>query len=171
MKCLLILAAMLCLASAGQAEEVSFGRFEVVNSAGFRQVENEKIPLSKDAAIAVSVMTLSEDGEKLTLATGDTRLALYRLATGLEGIEWDSTGTTLLHRKDILSIAGQTELSGVETWGAEIDWPGVGRARMVMFRLSDSSFAGFLVSQPGATKLVRQMEFHQLAGPRHRSLQ
>ncbi|MBD8890118.1 hypothetical protein [Roseibium litorale] len=142
-----------------------------MNSAGFREIDGTKTPLSKDSAIGVSVMTLSSDGGKLTLSTGETRLTLYRITSGLEGLEWNATGTTLLHREDILSLSQKTSLSDVETWGAAIDWPGAGHAKMVMFRLSDSSFTGFLISTPGASTLVRQMEFHLLSGPRRRSFQ
>lgn len=167
-KSLLLVAFLFVLPASAAASPVSYGAFEVVNSAGVKDINGKKAPLDRDDTMAVSTMTLSTDGQLLHLETGETRLTLYKVPAGLKDLTWNSDGTALLHRSDILALSGKSDLTEVETWGAAIDWPGAGEATMVMFRLNDATFAGFLISKPGGATIVRQMEFHQLAGPRHR---
>ncbi|MEO0976667.1 MAG: hypothetical protein AAFY24_05395 [Pseudomonadota bacterium] len=162
---LLVLAITLgsALARAGFAE----GMFSMVNTAAFSEVNGNRTPLGLERASA-DVTIAFHPGDKLVLTIGQTDLALFPVTSGLSGLTWDPQGTGFLHESDIEALNLSQVRENVPAWGADLAWPGLGVARLVLLPLGSDAYAGFLISYPNDAKVVRQMEFRRVAGPRDR---
>jgi hypothetical protein len=104
---------------------------------------------------------LAEGGGELTLDIG-TPLKLWRIPSGLERIEWPAETGITLAREDIPAITGRPTAAEVPTWGAEVDWPGLGPVTLVLFELDAETYAGMLSSTPSGVRRLRQMIFRQM---------
>lgn len=162
---LLVLAITLgsALARTGFAE----GMFSMVNTAAFAEVNGNRTPLGLEQASAeVTIAFYSED--RLILTIGQTDIVLFPVTSGLSGLTWDPQGTGVLHESDVEALNLSQVGENVPAWGADLAWPGLGVARLVLLPLGSDAYAGFLISHPNDTKVVRQMEFRRVLGPRDR---
>jgi len=157
------------LLAAGPGLSLDLGPHRIVNTGGFvAGADGTVVPLPQDLGTADLTLHLSDDATVLTLDIAGTRVALFRRPDGLASIDWTPRAGVVIHRDDLLALAGKTRLEEVDTWGAEIDWPASGPATLVLFDVANAAYAGFLVSRPGGKTVVRQMELHRHIGPRRR---
>ena len=152
-----------------EGELLSLGEYKIVNTAGFIEEKDHRIALTPGPEKAA--IRLSRDGAEkvLQLAINKTAVTLHRLDSGLADLKWDTRGTKLMQATDIASVAGKTHPKDVPAWGALVDWPGYERVTLVVFEYKPLFFGGFLISHTDQKTVVRQMELHRLAGPRHRA--
>ncbi|WP_153768661.1 hypothetical protein [Labrenzia sp. CE80] len=147
----------------------SMGNFKIVNTGGFVEKNGIRNPLAIDTAMGTVKLSRAPGTSDILLEIGGSRTELFSMEKGLANFVWDPTDTNLLHDKDILDLASKSSLEDVIAWAARIDWPGIGKVTLVLFNYDAGSYGGFLVSNPPEKTVVRQMEFHQLHGPRHRA--
>lgn len=147
------------------------GEFNIVNTAGFIEKDNvrHEMPFDLDTMLATLRLSPADNSLQITLQSG-AKMRLFYLRDGISSFDWDPGTTTLLHSQDVMQIAGAKRPEDVTTWGASLDWPGIGEAKLVVFKYYKNFFGGFLVSksQDGGA-VVRQMEIHRLLGPRRRA--
>ncbi|WP_439530421.1 hypothetical protein [Pannonibacter sp.] len=149
---------------------IALGPYQVVNTAGFAtDADGQREDLPTDLRSVEVLLDLTRDRTVMVLTFETMRLTLPRLWNGLAAVDWGSSGAITLRREDILTLTGKETLEQVDTFGARIDWPGVGPATLVMFEAGGSSFAGFLISKPGGRTIVRQMEAHRYFASRPRA--
>lgn len=160
--------ALSCLILAGPAGAGDLGFYQVVNSAGMIKENAGVSTMGTDMDSAQVQFSLAKEDKELTLNINGSSIVLFKLDKGLAALDWSFDGAPLLQREDVLALSGAGTLTEVDTWGASLDWPNLGKATMVLFRVNDVSFAGFLISTPGEKTVVRQMEFHPVSGPRKR---
>ena len=154
-------------ASVFSEEQFLSGKYQVINTAGFLETSNERRPLERDRSVGIAEIRQVTDN-RLQIGINGTKLNLFPIENGLAALEWDSTGTGLLHRTDLQALLKTSDRSKIPAWGADIAWPGIETARMVLFPLRTNAYAGFLISQPHGNTIVRQMEFRQVFGPTNR---
>ncbi|WP_306143846.1 hypothetical protein [Roseibium sp. MMSF_3412] len=162
---LLVLA--ITLGPALARSEYAEGLFSMVNTAAFSEVNGTRASLGierKSAEVAVAFLT--EDRLNLTIGAAD--IVLFPITSGLDGLAWDAQGTGLLHESDVEALNLSQMPENVPAWGADLAWPGLGAARLVLFPLGVDAYAGFLISNPNDRKIVRQMEFRRISGPKDR---
>lgn len=113
-----------------------------------------------------------DGGERLAIDL-DNPLVLFRVPDGLARIEWPVLPGVNFSREDAMVLAGAPRLSEVETWGAQVDWPGLGPVDLVLFKMGRDQFGGLLSSAPAGVNVLRQMVFQRSrpgGRPRHESL-
>ena len=149
---------------------IALGPYQVVNTAGFTtDADGERENLPTDLRSVEVLLDLTRDRTVMVLTLETMRLTLPRLWNGLAAVDWGGSGAITLRREDILTLTGKKALEDVDTFGARIDWPGIGPATLVLFEAGGGSFAGFLVSKPGGRTIVRQMEAHRYFASRPRA--
>lgn len=159
---------LICLAPPLHAEtDLLKGAFKVVNTEGFVQENGARTPLPVDTAIATVQIGHGDDGG-LSLTVKGTRIDLFGIESGLAALQWNADGTSLLHAIDIQALQDKAKSEDVPAWGAELDWPGIGKAQLVLLPLGSDAYTGFLISRPGDRTVVRQMEFRKAFGPANR---
>ena len=143
------------------------GTYQVVNTEGFTQTDGVRTALERDLTIGTALIAPQSDNSLLMEING-SGLRLFPLEKGLAGLEWNSDGTALLHSVDIQALLDKASRDDVPAWGADIVWPGQGQVQLVLLPLGGKSLTGFLISHPGSSTVVRQMEFRQVFGPANR---
>lgn len=167
-KLLATLTFLICLAQPLTAEtDAPQGAFKVVNTEGFVQENGMRTPLPVDTASATVSIVHQEDGG-LSLTINGTLIELFALENGLAALQWNADGTSLLHAIDIQAFQDKSDRKDVPAWGADLVWPGVGKAQLVLLPLGANAYTGFLISRPGNRTVVRQMEFRKAFGPANR---
>ena len=147
--------------------DVPHGTFKVVNTEGFLQENGRRTALPVDTDIGSAQIKILDTAD-LRLTINATQIVLYRLEQGLAALDWNSDGTALLHAVDIQALLDKADSKDVPAWGATLDWPGLGDAKLVLLPLGENAFTGFLISRPGRKTVVRQMEFRKVFGPANR---
>lgn len=107
----------------------------------------------------VHISVCEQDTELLIDAGASMRL--WRIPTGLSRIEWPVSAGVSLSRDDAVALAGVASPEDVTTWGAEVDWPGLGPVTLVVFRMGPDRFGGLLSSMPSGVRQLRQMVFQR----------
>lgn len=159
---------LVCLAGTLRAEELlPVGRYHVVNTEGFSQKDGIRTALKKDLAVGTAEIAPQGDNSLLMTING-SELRLFRLEKGLAGVEWNAEGTALLHSVDIQALLDKASRDEVPAWAADIVWPTHGQVKLVLLPLGTAALTGFLISYPGSSTVVRQMEFRQVFGPSNR---
>jgi len=156
------------IALVAPALAADLGLYQVVNSAGLIKSSSGIVSMNADLEIGQVRLSTDKNDSELALNINGSKIVLYELQKGLAALDWTFDGALLLRRDDILALSGKEVLENVETWGASLDWPDLGKATMVLFRIQKQAFAGFLISTPEGKTIVRQMEFHPAAGPSKR---
>ncbi|SDU20153.1 hypothetical protein [Stappia sp. ES.058] len=105
-------------------------------------------------------IAMSDDERELLIDAGAV-LRLWRIPTGLSQIEWPVSAGVSLSRADAVVLAGVETADLVPTWGAEVDWPGLGPVTLIVFRMGPERFGGLLSSTPSGVKRLRQMVFQR----------
>lgn len=149
------------------ASDWPLGTFEVRNTAGFVQEGDVRRTIDVDRNAGTAEIAGTE-GDGLSVKIGGTRIHLFRIENGLASIEWDASGTNLLHGVDIQALLGKETPQNVPGWGARLAWPGAGSVQMVLLPLRQNAYTGFLISRPAGRIVVRQMEFRKVSGPSNR---
>ncbi len=158
--------AFLQLTASLAAGDWPLGAFEVRNTAGFVQEGDVRRTIAVDRNTGTAEIAAIEGGLSVTI--GGTQLHLFRIEEGLASIEWDASGTNLLHGIDIQALLGEETPQNIPVWGASLAWPGAGSVQMVLLPLRQNAYTGFLVSRPADQIVVRQMEFRKISGPSNR---
>lgn len=159
---------VLCLAApVAAADSLAYGSFKAINTGGFVQSGETRKPLDQDTGVGTARIEPSDTGG-LTLTVNGALIELFRLEGGLAALEWDAGGTVLLHSIDIQALFGKGEAADVPAWGAALEWPGMGPVQFVVLPLGATAYTGFLISRPGNSTVVRQMEFRKIIGPSNR---
>ncbi|TYC64191.1 hypothetical protein FMN50_01695 [Rhodobacterales bacterium] len=143
------------------------GIFHVANTAGFTQHNGIREDLAIDDGMGTAFIQVLDDGT-LTVEINGARIRLFRVKDGLTALEWDASDTTLLHEIDIEALIREEGLTDIPVWGADVDWPGSDKVRLVLLPLGPTSVTGFLISHLQDTVVVRQMEFRKVFGPEGR---
>lgn len=168
MRILLHLFALLALTVSLQAGEVlPLGKFKVINSAGFVERGGKRQPLGVDLQTADVTLRSSEAGSLLLTING-SEIVLYEIENGLAALTWNSGNSSVLGSADILDLSALKSAKDVPAWGANVDWPTLGTVHLVLLPLRQNAYTGFLISHPGRTTVVRQMEFRKVFGPLNR---
>lgn len=163
---LLVLA--ITLGSALARAEFAEGVFSMVNTAAFSEVDGTRTPLGLERTSAEVAMAFHSEG-RLKLTVGEAEIVLFPITAGLNGLAWDAQGTGLLHESDVEALNLSQMPENVPAWGADLAWPGLGAARLVMLPIGTDAYVGFLISNPNDRKIVRQMEFRRIFGPKGRA--
>ena len=87
----------------------------------------------------------------------DAPLRLWKVPDGLRRIEWPVKPGITFSREDVAVLAGVETLDEVPTWGASVDWPGLGPVTLVVFRMGADQFGGLLSSVPSGVNTMHQM--------------
>ncbi|MEP0456499.1 MAG: hypothetical protein ABJD57_26895 [Roseibium sp.] len=149
--------------------DVATGTFKIVNTGGFVGEDGIRRALATDTAMGTVKMSPVPGTGDLLLEISGSRMELFAMEKGLSEFFWDPKDTNLLHGSDILDLSAKNSLEDVSAWAARIEWPNLGKVTLVLFNYDPASYGGFLISNPSKKTVVRQMEFHQLHGPRHRA--
>ncbi len=105
-------------------------------------------------------IALSEDRRELLIDAGAS-MRLWRIPTGLARIEWPVSAGVNLSRDDAVVLAGVASAEEVPSWGAEVDWPGLGPVTLIVFEMGPMRFGGLLSSTPAGVRKLRQMVFQR----------
>ncbi|MET1410802.1 hypothetical protein ABVF61_00945 [Roseibium sp. HPY-6] len=143
------------------------GEFQIVNTTGFIEKDGRRTPLPADTGTAKVDVTHRANGT-LSLRIGETEALLYPVEAGLAGLTWNADDTNVLHGTDFQALNGSQPLETIPVWGADLAWPGLGLARLVVMPHGPEGYAGFLISYPEGKTVVRQMELQQVFGPLNR---
>ncbi|MEP3047598.1 MAG: hypothetical protein ABJL55_11690 [Roseibium sp.] len=144
-----------------------FGKFELLNTAGFVEQGGVRTPLKRDSETGSALLSPS-GSEDIMLEINGTEIILYKLPNGLATLTWDASNSSLLHGIDIEAMRDGKPAEDIPAWGANVAWPGIGNVQIVILPLSENANTGFLVSKPGSKTVVRQMEFRKVFGPKGR---
>lgn len=155
------------LGSVPARAEWAEGAFSMVNTAAFSERNGQRTSLDLERQSAEATIDF-QTGDRLGLTIGGTKIVLYPVSGGLAGLTWNPQGVSLLHEKDIKALNHPLMPGEVPAWGADMAWPGLGVARLVLVPLGADAYVGFLISHPQDKKVVRQMEFRRVPGPRDR---
>lgn len=162
-----LLVLVITLWSATARAQFAEGVFSMVNTAAFSELNGTRSALGLERKSAeVTIVFLPED--RLGITIGETDIVLFPITSGLGGLTWNPKGTGLLHESDVEALSLPETTENVPAWGADLAWPGLGVARLVLIPLDSDAYIGFLISHPKDRKVVRQMEFRQISGPRDR---
>ncbi|MEP2705933.1 MAG: hypothetical protein ABJQ71_10475 [Roseibium sp.] len=148
-------------------DKLPLGKFELLNTDGFVEQDGVRTPLKRDPGTASAVLSPS-GSEDIMLEINGSEIVLYKLPNGLATLTWDSSNSSLLHGIDIEALSDGKPAEDIPAWGANVAWPGLGNAQIVILPLGDNASTGFLVSKPGPKTVVRQMEFRKVFGPKGR---
>jgi hypothetical protein len=105
-------------------------------------------------------IAVCEQNSELMIDAGAS-MRLWRVPTGLSQIEWPVSAGVNLSRDDAIVLAGVATAQEVMTWGAEVEWPGLGPVTLIVFRMGPDRFGGLLSSMPSGVKQLRQMVFQR----------
>ncbi|WP_425086926.1 hypothetical protein [Stappia sp.] len=105
-------------------------------------------------------ISVCEQDSELVIDAGAS-MRLWRIPTGLSRIEWPVSAGVSLSRDDAVVLAGVATPQEVLTWGAEVEWPGLGPVTLVVFRMGPDRFGGLLSSMPSGVRQLRQMVFQR----------
>lgn len=155
------------LGSALARAETAEGVFSMVNTAAFSEVNGTRTPLVLERMSAEVTMAFQSE-DRLKLKIGEAELVLFPITSGLKGLTWDPQGAGLLHESDVEALNSSQMPENVPAWGADLAWPGLGVAQLVLLPLGSDAYLGFLISHPNDRKVVRQMEFRRISGPKDR---
>lgn len=143
------------------------GKFNVINTAGFIERDGKRAPLTSD--LETGELTLQKNAVgNLVLTVNETEIELFEVENGLAGLSWNAGDTSLLDARDILDLSPHTSPEHVRAWGANVAWPGQGEVQLVLLPLRENAYSGFLISHPGSSIVVRQMELRKSFGPPNR---
>ncbi|NVK33203.1 MAG: hypothetical protein HWE23_01910 [Rhodobacteraceae bacterium] len=146
------------------------GEFDIVNSGGFVERDDKRIEMQPDLDVAHGEFSLDLEDKALSIEMkSGAKIKLEKIEDGIAAFSWDPGSIRLLHRQDIMQIAGVSRPQDVETWATQLQWPDVGPATIVLFKYNEDFYGGFLVSRSKETTFVRQMEIHRWIGPRRRA--
>nr|WP_319382438.1 hypothetical protein [uncultured Roseibium sp.] len=163
----LFLVLTITLGSVPACAEQAEGAFSMVNTAAFSEQDSQRTSLDLERESAQVTIDFQRE-DRLGLTIGGTKIALHPVSGGLAGLTWDPQGASLLHESDVKALNDPRNPEEVPAWGADLAWPGLGVARLVLIPLGADAYVGFLISHPQGRKVVRQMEFRQIPGPRDR---
>lgn len=149
------------------SDALPLGQFKVINTAGFIEREGSRTALSVDLNTANATLRSSKDRD-LTLSINGAEIVLYEIENGLAALTWKASGAPLLDAADILDLSTLNSAKDVPAWGANVEWPSLGTVQLVLLPLRQNAYTGFLVSHPGESTVVRQMEFRKAFGPLNR---
>ena len=142
--------------------------YTVVNTGGFTEMDGTRTPIRLQPVDREVTILQANAKRTLLFSIEGSEIVLFRLTDGLSSLEWDSDGTGLLDKADVLAISNKNSLAEIPAWGARLDWPGLGPATMVVFAPTTGAYYGFLISSKNGTRFVRQMEFRPSGGPANR---
>ncbi|MBG6158427.1 hypothetical protein IWQ52_004096 [Labrenzia sp. EL_159] len=162
-----ILAFLFLVIPTSAQPELPVGQFRIINTAAFMELDGTRTAIDTGLRGGTVDIGFPADGS-LILTLGGTRIELFPLEAGLAGLAWDADGTSLLRWSDIEAMNPSWSPRDIPSWGAELAWPGLGLARLVMMPFGNSGYSGLLISYPGNRTVVRQMEFRQVFGPQNR---
>ena len=91
----------------------------------------------------------------------ETTLRLWKIPDGLRRLEWPVKPGVTFSREDVAALAGVDALEQVPTWGASVDWPGLGPVTLVVFRMGADQYGGLLSSAPSGVNTMHQMVFQR----------
>ncbi|EEE43322.2 hypothetical protein SADFL11_608 [Roseibium alexandrii DFL-11] len=143
------------------------GRFHVINTAGFIERDGNRAPLASDLETGELTLYRNVVGN-LVLTISETDIELFEVENGLAGLTWNSGNSSLLEAADILDLSPHTLPEQVQAWGADVTWPGQGEVQLVLLPLGENAYSSFLISHPGSSTVVRQMELRKVSGPPNR---
>ncbi|MBS8259951.1 hypothetical protein DYI23_06940 [Roseibium polysiphoniae] len=155
--------------SEARKKDVAVGDFKIVNTGGFVEEDGIRRSLATDTTMGTVKLSRVPGTNDILLKIGGSSIELFSMEKGLATFFWNPEDTNLLHGNDILNLSAKNSLEDVSAWAARIDWPDLGKVTLVLFNYDPGSYGGFLISNPPEKTVVRQMEFHQLHGPRHRA--
>jgi hypothetical protein len=166
-KFFVIFYALLLLVTPVQASDLPVGKFKVRNTAGFVQEQGTRRQLETDPNAGMAEIVHKYDNS-LIVTIGGTEIQLFPMKDGLAALDWNASGTTLLHGIDIEALNDETKREEIPAWGAELPWQNMGKVQLALLPLGDTAYTGFLISHPKDKTVVRQMEFRQVFGPANR---
>ncbi|WP_428524846.1 hypothetical protein [Roseibium sp.] len=146
------------------------GKFHVIDTAGFVERDGNRAPLTSDLETGELTLQRNASGN-LVLTVNETEIELFEVENGLAGLSWNAGNTSLLDARDILDLSPHTSPEQVRAWGANVAWPGQGQVQLVLLPLRENAYSGFLISHPGNSTVVRQMELRKILGPPNRPAQ
>ncbi len=143
------------------------GKFHVINTAGFIERDGKRAPLASDLETGELTLQRNLSGN-LVLTIRETDIELFEIEDGLAGLTWNSRNSSVLEAADILDLSSHTMPQHVQAWGADVIWPGQGEVQLVLLPLGENAYSSFLISHPGNSTVVRQMELRKVSGPPNR---
>ena len=168
MRLLLSLVLIWMLSGSALADTLQpLGTFHVINTAGFIERDGNRVPLASD--LETGELTLQKNAVgNLVLTIRETDIELFKVENGLAGLTWNSGNSSLLEAADILDLSHHTLPERVQVWGADVIWPGQGDVQLVLLPLGENAYSGFIISHPGNSTVMRQMELRKVSGPPNR---
>lgn len=133
--------------------------YTAANTATLVREGDAVMALATPFATRLVKLEVDDATDEMTIDIGGTVIRLWREPSGLSKIEWPETADGVLSRDDITALAGAASTRDVPTWSALIDWPSVGKAVLVVYRVRDDGYGGLLSSRPSGVQVLRQMAF------------